>query len=239
MPVLAVGVVGHVRLVGGVVAVIGILSSPAARISRTSSSVICGGLAFLAGHVRGDLPFQFGQDDVDVHAAASARSGGSGGCLVLAPRNESDRPQNAIRAQCCQFIPNDAIDGLVTRTRMLPSANPSSASAFSSGVIDPCTLTAPGISFASRSASALSPHQSDPRLTRLGGDQFGRLLAPGLRAWLCGSRPAADPAEVGGEQLAVRRRRPRAAGAASSPAGQDVPVVGAADVRRASERDRP
>src|ERR1035441_7860527 len=34
-----------------------------------------------------------------------------------------------MRAQCCQFIPNDAIDGLVTMTRIFPSAKPSSASA--------------------------------------------------------------------------------------------------------------
>ena len=72
--------------------------------------------------------------------------------------NESLSPQNTMRAQCCQFIPKEQIDGLLTRTRILRSANPSSASAFSSGLIDPCTFTASGMSLASMPASSFRPH---------------------------------------------------------------------------------
>lgn len=70
-------------------------------------------------------------------------------------------PTNTMRAQFWKFMPNPAMDGFVTRTRMRPSWKASNASALASGDQEPSTLTASSpIADAILEASSLSPHHA-------------------------------------------------------------------------------
>jgi len=78
-----------------------------------------------------------------------------------------------------------------------------------------------------------------PRLSWLGGNQSGGVLAPRFQRRLPHLRPAADTAEVRAEQLAVDRDLDRQQVRHDLQRRQGIPVVGVAEVRWAAQRDRP
>jgi hypothetical protein len=101
-----------------------------------------------------------------------------------------------------KFMPNPAIDGLVTRTRISPSWKASSASAFASGVHLPSTLTAPSIASATAVGLVVEAAPDDPLL--VAGGELGGALDARVHRLRRTLGAAADAAEVGREQLAGR-----------------------------------
>lgn len=86
-----------------------------------------GGALFLALDIGNDRALSIGSHDVDINRILLAKTPAAPDCLVLLLVTVT-QPTNTMLWQCCQFIPNPAMVGLVTRTRYRPSENPVMAS---------------------------------------------------------------------------------------------------------------
>ena len=108
-----------------------------------------------------------------------------------------------MRAQCCQFRPNAAIDGFVMmggwcHQRIRGTRRPSPA-----GDHAPWTLTDPG-SAGRSSAFVVQAAPQQPRLIGFRGDDLGCLAHPVRREGLAADLRSSPDPEVGREQLTFR-----------------------------------